>query len=86
MSFKPDSDDIRSSLSYKLRRILRFQCKQVLCTDPFVRSDPLLVPLERVLAESDIIIISTPHTVYRDLDIRQPVVDITNLLGRGVKV
>lgn len=86
MSFKPESDDVRSSLSYKLRRILRFRCKKVLCTDPFVRLDPSLVPLEQVVAESDVIIIATPHSAYRDLQLHQVTVDVTNLLGHGVRV
>jgi UDP-N-acetyl-D-mannosaminuronic acid dehydrogenase len=35
MSFKAGSDDTRSSLSYKLRRVLRFKAKEVLATDPY---------------------------------------------------
>ena len=34
MSFKAESDDIRSSLSYKLRRVLKFKAKAVLCDRP----------------------------------------------------
>ncbi|EQD32751.1 nucleotide sugar dehydrogenase, partial [mine drainage metagenome] len=33
MAFKGESDDIRSSLSYRLKRILQFKSKRVLCTD-----------------------------------------------------
>ena len=36
MGFKAESDDPRSSLSYKLKRILRFRCAEVLCSDPYV--------------------------------------------------
>ena len=43
MAFKADSDDVRSSLSYKLRRILRFKARNVLCADPYVTVDPDLV-------------------------------------------
>src|SRR5207244_7606341 len=43
MAFKGESDDIRSSLSYKLRRILRFKADRVICTDPYVSVDPTLV-------------------------------------------
>ena len=42
MAFKGGSDDIRSSLSYKLRRILAFKADRVLCTDPYVTVDPHL--------------------------------------------
>ena len=40
MAFKGESDDIRSSLSYKLKRLLRFKAARVLCTDPFVTRRP----------------------------------------------
>jgi len=83
MAFKGESDDIRSSLSYRLKRILQFKSKRVLCTDPFVTQDPNLVPLERVLAEADLVVIGAPHQQYRELEISVPVVDLTNLRGQG---
>jgi UDP-N-acetyl-D-mannosaminuronic acid dehydrogenase len=86
MAFKGESDDIRSSLSYKLRRILRFKARDVLCTDPYVTVDPDLRPLDDVLARADLLIIGAPHDRYRDLVTDKPVVDIWNLLGRGVRV
>ena len=86
MAFKAESDDIRSSLSYKLRRILRYKAANVLCTDPFVTTDPNLVPLEEVLAKADVLVIGAPHSAYRSLKPKQAVVDIWNLLGNGVLV
>ena len=86
MAFKAGSDDIRSSLSYRLKRILQFKAKKVLCTDPHVTIDPDLVPLERVVAESDLLVIGAPHPEYRDLEVRVPIVDITNLRGQGSRV
>lgn len=66
MAFKADSDDPRESLSYKLRKLLEVQAREVLCTDPYV-SDPTLVPLNDALARADIIILGAPHALYRDL-------------------
>jgi UDP-N-acetyl-D-mannosaminuronic acid dehydrogenase len=86
MAFKAESDDIRSSLSYKLKRLLRFRAGRVLCTDPYVKDDHELWPLDDVLAESDLLVVATPHTVYRDIDAKVPVVDIWNLLGHGERV
>ncbi len=86
MAFKGESDDIRSSLSYKLKRILRFKAKATLCTDPYVTSDPELVPLQEVVDRSDVLIIGAPHDIYRTVDARQPLVDIWNLTGNGTKV
>jgi UDP-N-acetyl-D-mannosaminuronic acid dehydrogenase len=86
MSFKAESDDIRSSLSYKLKRILAFKAKRVLTTDPYVAVDPSLVPLDEVLRESDLLIIGAPHPAYRHLETDLPVVDISNLREQGVQV
>jgi UDP-N-acetyl-D-mannosaminuronic acid dehydrogenase len=86
MAFKGESDDVRSSLSYKLRRILRFKAKRVLCTDPYVSVDPSLSSLEDVLEEADVLVVGAPHSVYRALSPAQPVVDVWNLFARGVRV
>lgn len=86
MAFKGESDDIRSSLSYKLKRILEFRAREVLTTDPYVTVDPSLVPLEKLLAECDLLIIGAPHKAYRDLETSLPVVDVWNLLGQGSAV
>jgi UDP-N-acetyl-D-mannosaminuronic acid dehydrogenase len=81
MAFKPSSDDPRSSLSYKLRKILLLECRRVLCTDPYV-SDPELTPLAEVLDQAGLLIVGAPHDCYRGLAYRQPVIDITATIGR----
>ena len=86
MAFKPESDDIRSSLSYRLKRVLVAKAAQVLCTDPFVTVDPSLVSLETVLSDAELIIIAAPHREYATLQTDKPIVDLTNLLGHGVRV
>ena len=84
MSFKAGSDDTRESLSYKLKRILQFRARAVVCSDPFVTTDPSLLPLERVL-EADVLIIATPHEQYASLQTDKPVIDIWNLRGEGAR-
>lgn len=88
MAFKAGSDDIRSSLSYKLRRVLKFKAKAVLGTDPNVteQTDDTLLPLDHVLQKADLLIIATPHDEYRGLATDKPVADVWNLLGKGVLV
>jgi UDP-N-acetyl-D-mannosaminuronic acid dehydrogenase len=86
MAFKGESDDIRSSLAYKLKRILQFRANAVLTTDPFVTVDHHLLPLDEVLAQSDLLIIAAPHTQYSTVVTDKPVADIWNLLGRGTLV
>ena len=85
MAFKRDVDDIRSSLSYKLRKLLSFQAERVLCSDPYVNDDRL-VSQDQVLDESDLVIIATPHTCYKSIEFRQPLVDLWNLYGQGVRI
>jgi len=86
MAFKGDSDDIRSSLAYKLKRVLAFKAGAVICTDPHVTVDRTLRPLEEVLDRADVLVIAAPHTEYRGLRIDKPVVDLWNLLGNGVRI
>jgi UDP-N-acetyl-D-mannosaminuronic acid dehydrogenase len=82
MAFKPNSDDPRDSLSYKLRKVLLLECRQVLCTDPYV-DDPELTPLAEVLDQADLLIVGTPHDCYRGLKFRQTVIDITGTIKRS---
>jgi UDP-N-acetyl-D-mannosaminuronic acid dehydrogenase len=83
MAFKGESDDIRSSLSYKLKRILRYKTRRVLCHDPFVTSDPDLCPLEQVTEQSDLLLLATPHHMYDDLTTDKPIIDIWGRRGLG---
>jgi UDP-N-acetyl-D-mannosaminuronic acid dehydrogenase len=81
-SFKAGSDDIRSSLAYKLKRILGFKAKRVLMTDPYVTVDPDLLPLQLVLDEADVLIVATPHPEYASIVTVKPVADVWNIIGR----
>lgn len=85
MAFKGGSDDPRESLAYKLRKILLLKADRVLCTDPYVR-DERLVPLQEVLAQADLLVISAPHADYAALEPAQPLIDMWGLTGRGVLV
>ncbi len=81
MAFKGESDDPRASLSYKLRKLAAFKGARVLCTDPFIQ-DESFVPLDRVLKESDVLVIAAPHRAYRQLDLKdREVVDVWGVTG-----
>jgi UDP-N-acetyl-D-mannosaminuronic acid dehydrogenase len=81
MAFKADIDDIRASLSYKAKKALSTCARAVLTTDPFVTTDPDLLPLEEVVDRSDILMLCTPHSAYRDADLKgKPVVDVWGFL------
>ncbi|MEA2981833.1 MAG: UDP-N-acetyl-D-mannosaminuronic acid dehydrogenase, partial [Alphaproteobacteria bacterium] len=84
MAFKAESDDPRASLSYKFKKALAGIARQVLTTDPFVTTDPDLVPLEQVVAKSDLLILSTPHRAYRTADLGdKPIVDVWGILDNA---
>jgi UDP-N-acetyl-D-mannosaminuronic acid dehydrogenase len=81
MAFKGESDDPRASLSYKLRKLAQFKGARVLCTDPYI-VDETFEPLERVLHDSDVLVVGAPHKAYRALDLAgREVVDIWGITG-----
>ena len=87
MAFKPEVDDIRSSLSYKLKRTLMMHAREVLTSDPFVQCDPDLKPLHEVVERSDVLILATPHSAYKELDLRgKPVFDVWGFFDGTVNV
>ena len=86
MAFKGESDDNRSSLAYKLKRIMKFKSAGVLTADPYVKNDKDLISEEEVLLGSDLLIIAAPHLRYKELKTDKPIVDIWNLRGDGSAV
>jgi UDP-N-acetyl-D-mannosaminuronic acid dehydrogenase len=81
MAFKSEIDDVRASLSYKFKKVLNGYAREVLTTDPFVTADPDLLPFDDVVARSDILILCTPHGIYRTADLKgKPVIDVWGML------
>ncbi len=79
MAFKANIDDPRSSLSYKLKKMLALRARRILTADPFVQNDPDILPLEEVMAQSDVLVLCAPHNSYRSLDLGgKPCIDIWN--------
>lgn len=86
MAFKGESDDMRSSLSYKLRKLLSWAGATVLMTDPYV-PDERLLPLEAVLEQSEVLVMGAPHRAYRSLPIGgKDVVDVWGVTGDGIRL
>ncbi len=86
MAFKAGNDDIRSSLSYKLKKGLEFRSKDVFTTDPYVTIDKSLISLEETLEKSDVLILCVPHPDYKGLEINKPIIDIWGYLGNGTLI
>ncbi len=83
MAFKANNDDPRESLSYKLKKRLEFEAKEVLCNDPYI-ADPRFVSLDDIRKKADIIVIGTTHDDYAKQDWgKKPVIDMWNFYGNG---
>ena len=86
MTFKGDSDDPRESLAFKLRKILERECREVLCSDPFLEQDGLVGQAE-LLERADLIFIGAPHSAYRGLAAPgKPLIDIWGVSASGISV
>jgi UDP-N-acetyl-D-mannosaminuronic acid dehydrogenase len=72
LAFKADNDDIRESLSFKVKKLLEMKMAEVLVTDEYV---PGTMPLKRFLKDADGVILGVPHSAYRKLKIKKPFVD-----------
>jgi UDP-N-acetyl-D-mannosaminuronic acid dehydrogenase len=85
MAFKANIDDKRESLSYKLKKILLFEAKEVLCSDLNLKNEKDLVSSEELIRRSDIVIVGAPHREYRRLNVPKGkiLVDVWNLDGAG---
>tara|TARA_A100001015_G_C15040164_1_gene739104 strand:- start:2977 stop:4182 length:1206 start_codon:yes stop_codon:yes gene_type:complete len=80
MAFKAEVDDIRDSLSFKLRKILSFHGANVMCSDEYYE-DESFYSTQDIISECKIIIIGAPHKKYKNLKYKknQLVVDIWKL-------
>jgi len=85
MAFKAEVDDVRSSLAFKLRKLLNFKAKRVLSTDPYVFNSEFS-DLQTVLRDSDVLVIAAPHEEYRHIETDKPVIDIWGFLGQSSKI
>lgn len=83
MTFKANVDDVRDSLSFKLRDILETESKAVVCSDPYLNGDGI-VSTEEAVRRADLVVLAVPHAAYRSLRTDgKPFVDLWNVLGSG---
>jgi len=68
LAFKADSDDIRDSLAIKLLRYLKNKKIKTLYSDEFIYLKGSIKKKD-LIKKSDIIIISSPHSAYKNLKI-----------------
>ena len=80
MTFKANNDDVRESLSFKVKKSLEFYGIKVICHDPFLSS---AVPLDRVLADSEVLVLCMPHDEYQSVKPAVPFVDVWGVWHKG---
>lgn len=78
LTFKPNSDDIRESLSYKIKKELEFKMAKVLMVDPYIEGT---LTLSEAVKKADGFILATPHDEFKSLKIKKPFVDCWNVWG-----
>jgi len=76
LTFKPNNDDTRESLSYKIKKELEFKMAKVMMVDPYVEGT---VSLNEVIKKADGFILGTPHDEFKSLKIKKPFVDCWNV-------
>ena len=73
LAFKANNDDIRESLSFKVKKNLEFQGADIIEFDPYVEGS---CSLDHLKTEADLLILCTPHACFKELSFSQPVVDV----------
>jgi len=73
LAFKANNDDIRESLSFKVKKALEFQGATIVEHDPYVEGSD---SLEDLHSKSDVVILCTPHGCFKELSFDKPVVDV----------
>lgn len=70
LAFKAETDDIRDSLAIELQKILKSKKIKTLVSDEYYK-DKKNVKANHLIKKSDIIILSTPHKIYKKLKINK---------------
>ena len=69
LSFKPENDDIRDSLSIKLFNLFKQKKFKVLSSDEYYKNE-FTIKKEILIKKADIIIIATPHKIYKKIKLK----------------
>ncbi len=80
LAFKPDNDDTRESLSFKVRKLLELKMAKIVLCDPYVAGT---TPLRTALKQAEGVILGVPHAEYRSLKLKVPSVDCWGVWPRA---
>ncbi len=83
LAFKAETDDIRDSLSIKLVNYLKKRKIKFYATDPYVKLK-YNQEIKEVIKHSDILVVATPHKIYKKLKIpnNKFLIDIWNIITK----
>lgn len=70
MAFKPNNDDIRDSLAFKLKKKLEYEGAKVFCTDVYYKNKNFYSE-KKILNECKIIFIGCPHDQYKKIKFKK---------------
>ena len=70
MAFKPNNDDRRDSLAFKLKKKLIYEGCKVFCTDVYMK-DKFLVTTQKILNTCNVIFIGCPHDEYKNIKFKK---------------
>lgn len=74
LAFKAEIDDIRESLSFKVRKALLRERADLILHDPYIKEytyGPIEQDVYKAIEDADLIFIATNHKEYRKLDIKK---------------
>lgn len=88
MAFKADNDDIRDSLSFRLKKLLAFSGVKVICSDPYAKREDIMPDHVSAIADADAVCVAVPHHPYRKLAIPagKLVIDFWNVTTGGTRI
>jgi len=75
LTFKPNNDDIRESLSFKIKKELEFKMAKVIMVDPYIEGT---VSLNEAMKKANGFILGTPHDEFKALNMKKPFIDCWN--------
>jgi len=81
LTFKPGSDDLRSSVAVELATELARQCENFLVVDPNVsnHTEFKMVSLQEALDRADLVVVGTRHPEFLGITLNVPYIDIGGL-------
>ncbi len=74
LAFKSEIDDIRESLSFKVRKALLRERANVVLHDPFVKeyvNQPIETDIYKTIKNADVVFVATNHKAYQKLDLQK---------------